>query len=60
MIQASSSHSDKVVLRYPGIPVVVQDGQRRGVVLRLAKRKFVHDRSVSSILEDARCDPRLS
>jgi hypothetical protein len=60
MIEASSSHSNKVVLRYPGIPVVVQDGQRCGVVLRLAEREFVHDGGVASIFEDARCDPRLS
>lgn len=55
-----SSDGSKVALGDPSIPVVLQNTQRRAVILILTERPFVNDGIVSSVVENARSNPRLA
>ena len=49
----------EVLLRYPGVPVVLENGSSRCCVLVLTERPLINDGIVAGVVEKARSNPWL-
>ena len=60
MCESCSGDGNEVILRNPGIPVLLKYAERGLIVLQLAERVLVNNRIVVRIIEDTRRYPGLS